>query len=265
VEIMIVPKTITVHDRSFEVEPGAQNRFWKRVNRGAWEPETFAIFDRHIGDETLFLDVGAWIGSTALYGAQRARFCVAFEPDPVAFAALTRNVAANAAADWASRLEIHDCAINADGQAFTLGGTSEGADSTSSALFPDRESQWTVRAMRLPDVLARHRSPGQPVFLKIDIEGGEFSLLPAIREIIADPLVTAFVSFHSKMLRNALASADAEAWQQPYVDRHLAVLDSLPWTRRITLQDGQKVTRTALERALRRRFRFPEELLIANA
>lgn len=260
-----MPQTIMVQDRSFDVEPGAQRRFWKRVNRGDWEPQTFVIFDRHITPETLFLDIGAWIGSTALYGAQRARSCLAFEPDPVAFAALTRNVAANAAAEWSPRLTIHDCAINADGQPFTLGGTSEGADSTSSALFPGRESQWTVRAMRLPDVLAAHRAPGQPVFLKIDIEGGEYSLLPAIPDILADPLVTAFISFHPRMLAHALASADESSWRPVFIDRHLAVLDSLPWTRRITLQDGTGVTRADLERGLRKRLRFPEELLISAA
>jgi FkbM family methyltransferase len=261
-----VPLTITVHDRSFAVEPGAQFRFWKRVNRGEWEPETFAIFDRHITSDTLFLDVGAWVGSTALYAAQRAKSALAFEPDPVAFAALTRNLAANADAEWASRLRIHDCAVNADGQSFVHGGTRAGADSTSSALFPDRDSQWTVRAMRLPDVLESHREPGQPVFLKIDIEGGEYSLLPANAELLADPLVTAFISLHPRMLRHALAkSDDPEAWTQPGLDRHLTLLDALPWTRRIELADGTEVRRADLERALRKRSHFPEELLIRSA
>jgi FkbM family methyltransferase len=260
-----VPKTITVHDLSFDVEPGTNLRFWKRVNRGDWEPETFAIFDRHIGADTLFVDVGAWIGSTALYGAQRAQQCVAFEPDPVAFATLARNFAANASADWAHRLEIHDCAVTADGQPFTLGGTSEGADSTSSALFPDRESRWTVRSTRLPDILEKHRAPGQPVFLKIDIEGGEYGLLPALRDILADPLVTVYISFHPRMLRRSLASTDGDDWRQGYVNRHLAVLDSLPWARSIHLHDGQVVQRAELERGLRKRSRFPEELLIRNA
>lgn len=260
-----MPKTITVHDRSFDVDPGAHLRFWKRVNRGDWEPQTFAIFDQHISSNTLFLDIGAWIGSTALYAVQAARKCVAFEPDPVAFTELSRNLAANTGRDWSNRIEIHDCAINPDGQPFTLGGTSEGADSTSSALFPNRESQWTVRAMRLPDVLATHRAADEPVFLKIDIEGGEYALIPAVRDIVADPKVTAFVSFHPKMLRRSLHATDGDGWKDLFVERHLAVLDSLPWSRWIGLQDGQQVQRAKLERLVRKRFKFPDELLIRNA
>jgi FkbM family methyltransferase len=258
--------TVTVGDHSFQVDPGPHHRFWKRVNRGTWEPETYAIFNQHLNDRTLFLDIGAWIGSTSLYGAQLAQRCVAFEPDPVAFAALSRNVEANRQADWIGRLQIQERAINKDGQSFTLGGTSKGADSTSSALFPNRESQWTVRALRLPDVLAEHRADGQPVFLKIDIEGGEYDLIPSIQETLSDPLVTAYISFHPKMLRRSLAAVSGdEAWKPAYVDRHRSVLDSLPWSRWIGLRTGEQVSRQQLDRALRRRFAFPEELQIRSA
>ena len=260
-----MPVNITVAERSFNVEPGPHKGFWTRVGRGAWEPETFAIFARNITDKTLFLDIGAWIGSTSLYAAQLARKSVAFEPDPVAFQELSRNVAANAGAPWAKRLEINDCAINRDGTPFVLGGSEAGADSTSSALFPDSASQWTVKARRLPDVLKAHRKPKQPVFMKIDIEGGEYDLLPSIADILADPLVTAYVSFHPKMLRMSLAPRDQrEVWEAPFVERHLAILDALPWTRPIRVSDGTLVTRQLLERKLRNRFRFPTELLIGG-
>ena len=257
--------TISVGAKSFVVEPGPHGQFWKSVDRGNWEPETFAIFDKFISEETLFVDVGAWIGSTALYGAQLARRCVAFEPDPVAFRELSRNVALNADADWSARLEIHECAINKDGHSFTLGGSRDGADSMSSALFPDSDSQWTVSARRLQDVLSKSREPGQPVFLKIDIEGSEYGLLPAIREVIEDPQTTIYISFHPHMLRRSMADQhDEDQWQEPYIDQHLAVLDSLPWTRQISLSDGQPVQREALERTLRRRLRFPRELVITG-
>jgi FkbM family methyltransferase len=260
-----LPVNITVAEHSFNVEPGPHKAFWSRVGRGAWEPETYAIFSRTITDRTLFLDIGAWIGSTSLYAAQLARKTVAFEPDPVAFKELSRNVAANADAPWADRIEINECAINRDGGSFVLGGSEAGADSTSSALFPDSASQWTVQARRLPDVLKAHRDPGQPVFLKIDIEGSEYDLLPSIADIIADPLVTAFISFHPKMLRMSLAPRDQrEVWEGPYVERHMRILNALPWTRPIHVADGTPVDRQQLARKLRRRFRFPTELLIGG-
>lgn len=259
-----MPRTITVGNITYLVEIGAHRRFWERMLRGDWEPETFAIFDKHIGSRSLFLDVGAWIGPTALYGAQLADRCIAFEPDPVAFAELRANVAANADQEWAHRLEIHECAINKDGASFTLGGSAEGADSTSSALLPDRESQWTVRATRLQDVLALHRKPGQPVFIKIDIEGGEYDLLPTIRDVLADPLVTAYISFHpSILLESATLRNEAEHAREIFIDQHMAAIESLPWTRSITARDGSVIDRAALEDGIKRRTLFPKEILIS--
>jgi hypothetical protein len=145
------------------------------------------------------------------------------------------------------------------------GGTEAGADSTSNALFPDSASQWTVRAQRLPDVLAAHRKPGQPVFRKIDIESGEYDLLPSIAAILADPTVTAYISFHPKMLRMSVATREQrEVWEGPFVQRHLPILDALPWTRPISVLGGTPVDRAQLARKLRRHFRFPTELLIGG-
>jgi FkbM family methyltransferase len=179
---------------------------------------------------------------------------------------LSRNVAANVGASWLQRLSVYERAINKDGSSFTLGGTADGADSTSSALFPNRESQWTVHALRLPDVLLEHRKTGQHVFLKVDIEGGEYDLLPAIRDILADPLVTAYISFHPKMLRRSLAgSTQVVRWKEAFIDQHMAVVDSLPWSRWIGVRTGERVSRQFLERKLRRRLAYPEELLITQA
>ncbi|WP_409733389.1 FkbM family methyltransferase [Tabrizicola flagellatus] len=261
----VLPRTIAIGNCSYAVEEGAHRRFWKRVNSGVWEPETFAIFDEFIGGESLFLDVGAWIGPTALYGVQRAARCIAFEPDPLAFAELEANVAANRGQVWVEKLELHQCAINSDGRSFILGGRGEGGDSMSSALFPNRTSRWTVEARRLHDVLATERQPGQPVFIKIDIEGGEYELLPAIGDIIADPLVTAYVSFHPRMLRNSLAATnDPMKASVIYVDQHLSVIESLPWSRRIAGSDGAEIKRDALEDGLKRHSMFPREILIRS-
>ncbi len=259
-----MPRTISIRNITYLVEIGAHRRFWERVLRGDWEPETFAIFDKHIGSHSLFVDVGAWIGPTALYGAQLADRCIAFEPDPVAFAELRENVAANADQEWARRLEIHECAINKDGTSFTLGGSAEGADSTSSALLPDRESQWTVRAKRLQDVLATHRKPGQPVFIKIDIEGGEYDLLPTLRDVLDDPLVTAYISFHPAiLLESAALGNQAERAREIFVEQHMAAIESLPWSRSITARDGSAIDRAVLEDGVQRRATFPKEILIS--
>lgn len=135
----------------------------------------------------------------------------------------------------------------------------------SSALFPDRASHWTVEARRLHDVLAIERKPGQPVFIKIDIEGGEYELLPAISDIIGDPLVTAYISFRPRMLRNSVAATnDPTQTSKLFVELHQSVIDGLPWSRRIAGSDGVKIRRDALEDGLKRLSKFPREVLICS-
>jgi hypothetical protein len=79
---------ISINDLGFAVESekvGQHDRFWSKVNRGAWEVDTYRVIDAHTDAQTLAIDCGAWIGPTVLYTAQRAGLCVGFEPDPVAY------------------------------------------------------------------------------------------------------------------------------------------------------------------------------------
>ncbi|MEL7212404.1 MAG: FkbM family methyltransferase [Pseudomonadota bacterium] len=255
---------IEMNDRRFSVEEGAHGRFWRKLKKGVWEPETFEVFDAQIDPDALMIDVGAWIGATCLYGAQLAKRCIAFEPDPIAFAALEKNVACNADTDWVDRLSIVNGAVNKDGKSFKLGARNEGGDSQSSVLFGDRETTWTVNAQRLDEVVKAHADADQPIFLKIDIEGGEYDLIPEIAPVLADPRVRAFISFHPMLLRNALtAEKGDEGWKPGFVDAHMAALAALPWDKDTTFLDGQGRNRAALEHVLQKRYKFPRQLLIA--
>jgi hypothetical protein len=68
--------------------------FWEKLYAN-WEESTFTIFDRFLNTNSSYLDVGAWIGPTILYGAQKAEHVYAIEPDPVAYQELTRNLQLN--------------------------------------------------------------------------------------------------------------------------------------------------------------------------
>jgi hypothetical protein len=132
-----VPVNFTVDELSFDVAPSPHRGFRSRVGRGACEPETYVIFDRSITDKTPFL----CIGSPSFCAAQLARKYVAFQPDPVAFHEPSCNLAANAGAQRAARLEINDCATNRDGTAFGLGGSEASPGSPSCALRSDSAIQ----------------------------------------------------------------------------------------------------------------------------
>src|SRR3712207_221008 len=90
-----------------------QPTFWDRVEAGRWEPETLAAIDRLVDHRTTFLDLGAWVGPTALYAAGIARRVVAAEADPAALDQLRRNLAANPG--LAARIEVVPRAVHPQG------------------------------------------------------------------------------------------------------------------------------------------------------
>src|SRR5271169_2276295 len=69
--------------------------FWRRMQDGAWEPETLWLLDRLLTPGVEFYDIGAWIGPTTLFASMKGVRVVAFEPDPVARKALATNLALN--------------------------------------------------------------------------------------------------------------------------------------------------------------------------
>lgn len=233
-------REITINGKTFEVDASRNETFWQRVNRGVWEPETFEIFDQHIEKDMLVIDFGAWIGPTALYAAQLSSMCLAFEPDKLAFEALQTNLDLNKDADWADRLKIFEQGIHPSGEPIVISGHGEGGDSTTSSLFVNRATRWTIETRRLQDVVAENRNGFDKIFIKVDIEGGEYELLPEIADLMADPAITFFVSLHPKFLRKALkAKHDAEPiWKTEYIDAMMKVFDALPWDRDITETDG---------------------------
>jgi FkbM family methyltransferase len=182
--------SVTVEGHTFEVIPRVEGRefsgFWRRMGT-EWEPDTLAIIRKLVGPEWLFIDVGAWIGPTAIWAALHGADVHAFEPDPVALKALQANIEVNAS--LRPKVTIVPAAAGTiDGQIdlFTdVAGNSE--TSCFSAVqrgdklrpFPTRIAVPQVDLLTYLQTLA---SPPRPMLIKMDIEGGEFALLPHIHD-----------------------------------------------------------------------------------
>lgn len=263
---------ITVNGKSFRVEARGHEDFWSQVNSGAWEPSTYKTFDEHIDDKTLMLDIGAWIGPTALYAAQLAQKCVAFEPDPIAFERLQANAALNSPASWSGNLVVLNKAVGTKAGTIPFGSRKGGGDSTSSVLFADGPTSWLVEAVTLQSVLDEHAEPGQKIFLKIDIEGGEYDLIPAIKAFLAHPNVTATISLHPTFLRRSLRKSLGRFLGFPrfiqtrkqFLKINKALVEALPGDKTVTI-NGKTYTdfRWFLINAFVR-LRTPTEILIRN-
>lgn len=207
-----------------------QPTFWDRVEAGRWENGTLAVIERFVHAGTTLLDLGAWVGPTTLLAARRGARVIAVESDPAALDQLHRNLAANPA--LAERVTVVPRAIHATAGPLTLGARRKPGDSMSSIHLADAATTWTVEAIT-PRELARMVDT-QRLFVKIDIEGAEYDLLPALEPLIERPSAQVLVSFHPKILaasRKLEQVAVAEATRQA-----LAIFDG--WRALAVAHDG---------------------------
>lgn len=240
------PKSvITIKDVQFKVVAGFNTDYWTLVNSGKWEPETFDVFDRFIDDQTTFLDIGAWIGSTALYGAQRAKETHAFEPDPIAFETLQSNTVANATSSWAKSLKLHNAAMGSEEGFLQIGNPNEAGNSMSSALFTDGAHSWKVKCLDISKFIQDNRLSDKRLFLKIDIEGGEYALLPEIKELLKATDSRLMLSIHGNFLLRSLREEISGPFKElkvrwAFYKKHQRLLKSLPYNT-VEHADGRPV------------------------
>jgi len=183
-------------------------RFWRKAARGDWEPETLAILEAGLEPDMVFCDIGAWIGPVSLLAARRCRRVYCFEPDASAYAELLGNLRRNRIAN-ATAFNI---ALGArEGlRTLTSFGGMPGDSRTSFLAAPDEASR--VQALCLSwDHWLRLAQPERIDFVKIDIEGGEFELLPSMRAFLAEHRPRLLLSTHAPYLAAAerVAAMDA--------------------------------------------------------
>ena len=189
---------ITLRDKEFQVSPGRYDFFWQGVAKGTWESDTFAIFDRFLDRQHSYIDIGGWIGPTLLYGCQIAQRAFGLEPDPIAFAELERNVELNR--PMSDNIRLFNACIAPKTGEVAFGSRGDGGDSTSSLLFGRKKTKWTVKALSFDDFVRRN-DVGACNFIKMDIEGGEYQILPTMAGYLRANRPTLHLSLHPCYLK----------------------------------------------------------------
>ncbi len=136
-----------------------------------------------LSEEDVILDVGAHVGAFAVACLERgAGLVVCYEPDPVSFDLLQKNLSALYTAD---RYELHQKAISLPGLASVkfASSTSYGSDTACACQRPDGDLE--VEAVSLQHALGLINPPGRyadtPVrLLKFDAEGAEWQAFPHV-------------------------------------------------------------------------------------
>jgi FkbM family methyltransferase len=194
----------------------AYSKLWfgdNKINR--WEPDTFWILESYkTKGKGLYIDIGAWIGPTVLYAANIYDRIVAIEPDPVALMRLKLNMAANTFENI-TLIEKGLSSVNGRSQ---FGGNGDLGNSESTLLIANKEDYLSYPGRHTTDhkheqvveidtitietlIEEQQIDPLDISLIKMDIEGGEKIVVPAMLEFLKKYKPAFYISLHRCYLR----------------------------------------------------------------
>ncbi len=179
----------------FRLDP-YHSKFWRRAGAGAWEPETFATLDSYLGPDQDYIDIGAWIGPTVLFAATKARHVWAFEPDATAFRHLAWNIELNGLRNI-SALPVALSDHTSIARMASFGG--EPGDSMTSLLNAEAAGGSDVVTLDWA-AFAASADLSAVSLVKMDVEGAEFALLPALLPWLKAQRPALYLSTHAPYL-----------------------------------------------------------------
>lgn len=187
-------REVSVLGRSFKTT--GDDDFWIRMEQNSWEPETLSFLDEFLVSGNIFVDIGAWIGPTTLLAASKGANCHSFEPDPVAFKKFTANVNGNSD-ELRSRVNANQLAITSHGSPVQLYTRYSFGDSGSSILsrIKDEGSSVEVGSTTLMEYV-QQKALDRIDLIKMDIEGGEFDVIPAIGDVLSKYKPVVYLALH---------------------------------------------------------------------
>jgi FkbM family methyltransferase len=164
-----------------------------------FETGTLRFFDATLPQCDRMVDFGAYVGFTALYAATFGVDVFAFEPSPGNFALLSENVAVNP--DLMASMRLFQHGVGNSDDSVTL--YAKGRADSGSSIFRDVERHRLLRGvpdatilLRDADTVLREIGLDGRTLLKIDIEGAEYLVLPAIASLLAVRKPWLHISFH---------------------------------------------------------------------
>jgi FkbM family methyltransferase len=217
--------------------------FWESVQQGEWEWVTFRALRDHMIPGALYLDVGAWIGPTVLYAAAYAERLVALEPDPAAMAALRANLALNP--EIVGRVELLSAALAAEDGEATLH-TLQAGNSMTSVLDWRGPPAFTVPTLSPATLLDRSLRSEQAVYVKMDVEGAEFAITPALCDEIErrDLNATFLIALHGQLFQDgweANATRHKALFERLFAFGTISTWLGVEWTPLADLRDNPRV------------------------
>jgi len=194
-------RQINIGNVSFNTAGTQNDYFWDNFERKGWEENTFRILDRYIKPGAIFIDIGCWEGPFTLYAASLGAVVHAIDPDEKALTGLREHLNLNP--ELKQNIRIHQFALTNEDKTVTLYERGRFGDSASSTIDRARDTgnSYSVQGKTFTTFL-KENNIDHADLIKMDIEGGEFSVIPAMADGLKllgfPPLITAFHAVYLK-------------------------------------------------------------------
>lgn len=170
------------------------NEFWDSFEDNSWEPDTINILDNYLSPQDTFIDIGAWIGPITLYAGFKAQKCYSFEPDPTAYKELVENISLNPT--LAHKIDLINQAITTDGRNVKIYSRYSYGDSGTSILKRVKSKNEFIEVPSITFSRFVQNNSIQTKFIKMDVEGAEFFIIPSMIEILKSQKPKLLLSLH---------------------------------------------------------------------
>ena len=163
-QIKVLDKTYTVQD----------HWFWKEYNETNWEERTLEIYKQYLNKNTVYIDIGTWLGVTIFYANEiGCKSIYGVEANPLSYELTSSNCILN---DINAHLE--NIAITDKSGMVHFGSTNTNETSSASSLRGDK---FLVQGKTFTEYLKD--KPKDNLFVKIDIEGAEELIVSELKQI----------------------------------------------------------------------------------
>lgn len=187
----------------FLIENNESNQnlsFWKNIYN-QWENETFEIFDKYLSKDKILIDIGGWIGTTAMYGARNSKHVYSIEADNYSVNDMMINLKTNCINNYTL---INKVIFNVDNIKIRFGKNihlknSKMNDSTSQ-IYNDNtitNESYLSETITIESIIEKYKiNVSEISLIKVDIEGGEENILNELFDMRVKYSIPLYISFH---------------------------------------------------------------------
>lgn len=245
-------KNVIKNEVSFNVTDDEQfASFWNKVFPNHWEDFTFQVLDHFLHPDRNYLDIGSWIGPTLLYAANKSKHSFGIEPDSVAYEALKTNIKLNP--ELKEKITTVNKALSYKSGTMNLYKRTQFGDSSSSLVRSLSDDFQTVSVSTLKELVSDYKITDLAL-IKMDIEGGEYLLIPSMQKYLKRYKPPLYLSLHPEFLKSSMKKKcsyfSERKLRKSYIKKVKKLIQSLDMYDYIYSSPSKRIEKSKLLQAL---------------